>query len=393
MTKSEDSRGVNMKMTKKFLAIMMAMMVVLTSIPFVSFGASSTSTLAEPSIPTIKKVDIDKKKNKKDKKYHITITLAQKVKCNGYTLYKVNKATSKEKKLKDFSSKSKKLVYKSKSKVKDTDEFVLKAYITYYKYKKGKTVKWVTKKPAKKYLKGTKKVYSGTNQEKINEELTREQGKDTPSDPTPTPEPTPEPTPTPAPTPVNPGFSGSGTVDNPPVLNSDKTYTGEAIDLLSSKGKSTGGTLVYCVTTDKGNTPPADKEFGLTHTAKKAGTYYVWYYVKADDSHTDSAKIKIGPVEIKKAAIVVTAKDQTYKYDGNAHGEAITVKTVNNQPATIMYGTKDGEYNLPVAPKRTEEGTHDIVYYKVTAPNHEDKTGTYKIIIPDPKDYITTPAK
>ena len=72
---------------------------------------------------------------------------------------------------------------------------------------------------------------------------------------------------------------------------------------LVSGGVAEGGTLMYAVTT--GNTQPTSTDgFSATvPTAKDitaSGTVYVWYYVKGDDTHSDS--------EIAATAIEVTVK-------------------------------------------------------------------------------------
>ncbi len=70
---------------------------------------------------------------------------------------------------------------------------------------------------------------------------------------------------------------------------------------LVSAGTAEGGTMMYQVTT--ANTQPTSTD-GFSATVPTAaslnamGTYYVWYYVKADDSHTDS--------EISATAVAVT---------------------------------------------------------------------------------------
>ena len=76
---------------------------------------------------------------------------------------------------------------------------------------------------------------------------------------------------------------------------------GEDVAIVNA-GAATGGTMMYKVTT--ANTKPTSTEgFSATvPTAKTlaAGTFYVWYYVKADATHTDS--------EISATAIAVTVK-------------------------------------------------------------------------------------
>lgn len=82
--------------------------------------------------------------------------------------------------------------------------------------------------------------------------------------------------------------------------------------------------------------------------------------------------------------ISVTANDQTYYYDGNLHGEPVTAVSVNNQPITITYRVTDsGSYNLTSTPQIRNIGEipSGIVYFKVSAPNHNDYFGTYQLVI------------
>lgn len=86
---------------------------------------------------------------------------------------------------------------------------------------------------------------------------------------------------------------------------------------------------------------------------------------------------------ITGATITVVANDQSFTYDGSYHGNPVTATTVNNQTATIKYGTTSGTYNLDSAPqiKNVNEIPSGIVYFKVTAPNHTDYTGSYQLVI------------
>jgi len=93
----------------------------------------------------------------------------------------------------------------------------------------------------------------------------------------------------------------AATVTTAPTATTGDIVAGSETALVSG-GTATGGTMMYKVTT--ANTKPTSTEgFSATvPTAKTlaAGTFYVWYYVKADDSHTDS--------EISATAIAVTVK-------------------------------------------------------------------------------------
>ena len=91
----------------------------------------------------------------------------------------------------------------------------------------------------------------------------------------------------------------AATVTTAPTAATD-VKAGEDKALLATAGTATGGTMMYKVTT--ANTKPTSTE-GFSETVPKAkelaaGTYYVWYYVKADATHTDS--------EISATAIAVT---------------------------------------------------------------------------------------
>ena len=75
---------------------------------------------------------------------------------------------------------------------------------------------------------------------------------------------------------------------------------------LVSGGVADGGTLMYAVTTT--NTKPTStagfsEAVPTAQTIKASGTVYVWYYVKGDDSHSDS-EIAATAIEVPVADIV-----------------------------------------------------------------------------------------
>ena len=98
----------------------------------------------------------------------------------------------------------------------------------------------------------------------------------------------------------------AATVATAPTATADVKAGSETA--LVSGGTATGGTMMYQVTTTNAK-PTSTEGFSATvPTAKTlaAGTYYVWYYVKADDTHTDS--------EISATAVTVTVKAGTPEY-------------------------------------------------------------------------------
>ena len=93
------------------------------------------------------------------------------------------------------------------------------------------------------------------------------------------------------------------------------------------------------------------------------------------------------PYTINAATITVGTDaftDYTGVYDGNSHSikvDTSKITTVNGQPITIKYGTTSSTYDLDAAPTATNVSESMTVHYKITAPNHEEKTGTAKITI------------
>ena len=87
---------------------------------------------------------------------------------------------------------------------------------------------------------------------------------------------------------------------------------------LVSGGVADGGTLMYAVTTT--NTKPASTDgFSATvptaQTITASGTVYVWYYVKGDDTHSDS-EIAATAIEVPVADVVWDATNVSDIYVG-----------------------------------------------------------------------------
>lgn len=98
---------------------------------------------------------------------------------------------------------------------------------------------------------------------------------------------------------------------------------------------------------------------------------------KGNYTGTAKATFKIKPI-----TMTVDAKNYEDTYDGVAHGAEVNVTKPLN--AQVKYGTTEGTYNLDTMPEYTDAGTY-TVYYKATADNYEDYTGSVKVII-TPKD-------
>ena len=115
------------------------------------------------------------------------------------------------------------------------------------------------------------------------------------------------------------------------------TYTGQPQDLVDV-GTATGGTVVYS-DTDKDN---PDSYSETIPQGTNAGTYTVYYMVKGDANHADTApgqvSVTIKPKEITPA---ITLNPASFVYDGTAKTPAVTVaddgKTIAGTEYSVSY--------------------------------------------------------
>jgi len=175
----------------------------------------------------------------------------------------------------------------------------------------------------------------------------------------------------------------AATVTTAPTATTGDIVAGSETALVSG-GTVEGGTMMYAVTTD--NTQPAStNDFSATvPTAEgltEACTRYVWYYVKADDSHTDS-EISATAIEVTIAAPAATVTTAPTAKSGVKAGqnEAIVnagtvtggtmmykVTTANTKP-TSTDGFSD---TVPTAASLTA-GTYYVWYYVEGDASHTD---------------------
>ena len=149
-------------------------------------------------------------------------------------------------------------------------------------------------------------------------------------------------------------------VDTAPTAN-NLTYNGEDQALVTA-GTTTDGTMMYKLGEDgeyTNNIP----------TGNAAGDYIVWYYVKGDANHADSAPASVS-VKIKKAAAdYEDPAANTLTYNGSTHALVTEGTTADG---TIMYKLgENGTYSATV-PSAENAGTYTVYYYVKGDSNHED---------------------
>ena len=102
---------------------------------------------------------------------------------------------------------------------------------------------------------------------------------------------------------------------------------------LVNAGAANGGTMMYAVTTT--NAQPASTAFSATRPTaqgRAAGTYYVWFYAKADADHSDSEIA--GPVSVTLAVMsTVTWNSSNVFNSAHQHDE---LNQWNTNPLTYV---------------------------------------------------------
>ena len=99
---------------------------------------------------------------------------------------------------------------------------------------------------------------------------------------------------------------------------------------------------------------------------------------KADSNYNYAEKTASFMVRVENLEMEVTVEGYTGRYDGQAHGISITVKTPED--ATIKYGTQEGTYDLDASPTYTNAGSY-TVYYQITKDKYKTVTGSATVVI------------
>ena len=103
---------------------------------------------------------------------------------------------------------------------------------------------------------------------------------------------------------------------------------------LVNAGAANGGTMMYAVTTTNAQ-PASTADFSATRPTaqgRAAGTYYVWYYAKADADHSDSEIA--GPVSVTLAVMTtVTWNSSNVFNSAHQHDE---LNQWNTNPLTFV---------------------------------------------------------
>nr|MCR4581978.1 Ig-like domain-containing protein [Prevotella sp.] len=175
-------------------------------------------------------------------------------------------------------------------------------------------------------------------------------------------------------------------------------FSGTATKNFTITAKDLSGATIADIASQTYTGAPITPTLTVTLDGKEltAGTDYTVSYTNNTNVGTASATITgkgnyTGTASktftIAAATISASAEDVVVTYDGDAYGIEVSV-TTPEEGYTIMYGTTAGTYTAEESPTLTDVGT-TTVYYKVSADNYTDFTGSATITITPAEGTIT----
>ncbi len=139
-------------------------------------------------------------------------------------------------------------------------------------------------------------------------------------------------------------------VIKPPTAN-DRIYDKTEKPLLNPDGEASGGTFYYAIGDDPDNAPSVENFTPAIPTAGLPGTYYVWYKVKGDADHNDTAPERITVTVTELITITVAAV-------GDGRVSAVVQKSVpkeGDEPKIIVVGPTGKPVELTAEPNPGNE--------------------------------------
>ncbi len=115
----------------------------------------------------------------------------------------------------------------------------------------------------------------------------------------------------------------------------------------------------------------------VTMTPKKVGSATITVTAAGNDYYNSGSKTYA--LTVSNGTITATANDKSMNYTGSAQSCA-NVTNVVPSGATVTYSTSESGTYSATAPTQTNAGSQ-TVYYKITATNYNNKTGSYKCTV------------
>lgn len=170
-----------------------------------------------------------------------------------------------------------------------------------------------------------------------------------------------------------------------PTAKSSLTYNGSSKALVNA-GSATGGTMYYLATTT--NTKPSSTSGFSTSipTGTNAGTYYIWYYVKGDSNHTNTAiNTTAVSASIAKASRTLSFPNPITVISPSSTFTNIAVPSAGAGDGTLSYSsgtTSKATVNSSTgAVTGVAEGTSVITATISAGTNYNSASATYTITV------------
>ena len=124
------------------------------------------------------------------------------------------------------------------------------------------------------------------------------------------------------------------------------TIAANSTAALVNAGAANGGTMMYAVTTTNAQ-PASTADFSATRPTaegREAGTYYVWYYAKADADHSDSEIA--GPVSVTLPVITTVTWNSTNVFNSDHQHDELDQQSdpLTYEGITISMSGPDDSY-------------------------------------------------
>ena len=157
------------------------------------------------------------------------------------------------------------------------------------------------------------------------------------------------------------------------------TYNGSAQTLINA-GSSSTGTMYYKLGNGSYSTSLPQ--------ATSAGTYTVYYYLKGDSNHNDTAEQSIAVTIAKKAGSCTAPTAKSLTYNGSAQ---TLINAGSSSTGTMYYKVGSGSWSTSL-PSATNAGTYTVYYYSKGNNNHNDtSTGSLTVTIAKKAGSCTAP--
>ena len=166
----------------------------------------------------------------------------------------------------------------------------------------------------------------------------------------------------------------------------DLTYN-TAEQALVAEGSATGGTMQYALKTSDSEEPNEGDWSDVVPKAKDAGDYYVYYRVKGDENHNDTASQNV-KVTIKKATPNVTAPTAAANLKYKNEEQSLLTAAGSTTGGTLKYSVTEGTDSSAPGDeggwvesidtlKKQAVGAYKVWYKVVGDSNYEDAAAAY----------------